>query len=210
MINFLKKYIDGTHSIVKTQNGKAHITKKIVYFSFGEKESPQAVIYSSRNKQANQYLEKSIDNIMANGDLAPKIMFQDYYEGILFCGVEYAAGRKMSLANQSDFHRVVNLLIDRHRAGLPQHGDFQDNNIFISDSKVTVIDWDDYGQISWPLFDFYTLYFKYLRKVGHDEFIDSQKRRFFEAVNAIENEEEAKMLYDRFDKERKSKLRVRN
>lgn len=59
-----------------------------------------------------------------------------------------------------------------------QHGDFQDNNMFVVADKLKIIDWDDYGFIDWPLFDWLSLYLKYCRKFGEDEFIQNFWNKF--------------------------------
>ena len=66
----------------------------------------------------------------------------------------------------------IDSLQDIKLPSIKQHGDLQDNNIFVVNHKLKIIDWDDYGMIDWPLFDFCTLYLKYQRKFGNDSFIE--------------------------------------
>lgn len=229
MIDFLKNYLVqkniGGYStldafdIIKTQNGEGHINKKAVFYVFKNKEArPFLVIYTARNKEVNYILEKSIEVMNTNSDFAPKIVFEDYYNGIFFAGVEFLEADKLSLENQTDlsialdylasnykntqsnttkkigdfysdireyFHKIdidieplvgkyLNNFKDINLPVLKQHGDFQDNNLFVVSGRLKIIDWDNYGMIDFPFFDFLNLYLKCKRKKQNFEFVEKK------------------------------------
>ncbi len=262
MINFLKKYIAKNYldiqaesdqlSIIKTQNGLGQWDRKIVFYVMKKNlNHPSLVVYSARSQSANEVLINSISSLELNQQFGPKLLFKDYYQDIIFWGVEFLNGRKLNLENKVDMNLSWEYLMQTFsqtdllqktledfyqelkkkflQLGLninsflsplpdnvgslslpiiPQHGDFQDNNLFIVDKRLKIIDWDDYGQINFPLFDFLTLALKYQRKIGKDKYIDEQFKKFYElaGVSGIDQKIILKLYY-LYDFLRKDRLR---
>ncbi|MFA6308020.1 MAG: hypothetical protein WCS88_00315 [Patescibacteria group bacterium] len=261
MINFLKTYLvdnyfDGLRqddiNIVKTQNGTGHLNKKIVFYVFDKNnKKPALVVYAARNKKVNDVLKNSINSNKKQDDLAPKILFEDYYNNIYFVGIEFIQGQKLNLNNKDDINLVFDYIIRQYKDNknneikrldvfyqdiknkffkididinnliedkfssfkdvklpvIKQHGDLQDNNIFIVNGKLKIIDWDDYGFCDFPLFDFFTIYIKYKRKIAKDNFIENKLNDFYKLKNFEKiNTEIYIIFYYLYDFLRKDKL----
>lgn len=261
MINFLKEYLATNYfdninkhniSIIKTQNGVGHAKKKVVFYIFKKnKKQPELVVYSARNKDFNNILEKSIEDTKVNKNFAPDVLFEDYHNAIFFVGLKFVGPHKFDLSNKKHvnlafdyfteeynknkkvntksivelYQDVINnfsiinidvtklvgdkldVLKDMRFPMIKQHGDFQDNNIFIVDGKLKIIDWDDYGFCQFPLFDVYTLYLKYIRKIGKDDFIKNKLEDFYKLGDFGEIKEDVyKVFYYLYDFLRKDRL----
>ncbi len=113
----------------------------------------------------------------------------------------------IGLSLDPTWRNKINQLANFNLPTIAQHGDWQDNNVFVSDKKLKIIDWDDYGFIDWPLFDFSTLYFKCWRKKVDANYLQGKKKEFFRAIALAEiSDDVLRVFYELMNFLRKDKL----
>ncbi len=133
-------------------------------------EGPIAVVewISDQRLDLNNQLERTSllswiqDRITAESDTQKILSLIGYYDELRI-HIE-----SLGVIIPRQFHdRLMQRLQlhDNPLAAVPQHGDLQPNNIYHGTQGMRIIDWDDYGNIDFPLFDFFTLYIR-CRKIA--------------------------------------------
>ena len=146
---------------------------------------------------AFDYLVKKYNNNKNNPSKSLSQYYQAIKEKFLATGQEVDPNWEKRISQVSDIKLPT----------ISQHGDFQDNNLFVVEGQLKIVDWDDYGFIDWPLFDWLTLYLKCVRKKVDTSYLQNKQEEFLRVTGLSKSNQDVLVLfYELFNFLRKDKL----
>lgn len=108
----------------------------------------------TRALDALSKLHASISTLETNNNVQENAAIQ--LSGVFsrFCEIEGQTSELLNLCMEKSIADLSDFQINR---SIPQHGDYSLNNLMIGETKITVIDFEDFGMTQMPLYDAFTL-----------------------------------------------------